>query len=89
MPLLKVDAITCGYGDMEVLTDVSATIEKGEIVSVIGPNGAGKSTLMKAVFGLLHPWTGSIHFADVDISRLEPYDIVKQGMCYVPQVANV
>ena len=89
MPLLKVDSITCGYGDMEVLTAVSARIEEGEIVSVIGPNGAGKSTLMKAVFGLIHPWTGTISFRDRDISALEPYDIVKLRMCYVPQVANV
>ncbi len=89
MPLLKVDAITCGYGDVEVLSDVSAEVNAGEIVSVIGPNGAGKSTLMKAVFGLLHPWKGAISFKDQDISRLEPYDIVKLRMCYVPQVANV
>ena len=89
MPLLKVDSITCGYGDMEVLTDVSAQIEPGEIISVIGPNGAGKSTLMKAVFGLLHPWQGAITFRDTDISRLEPYEIVQQRMCYVPQVDNV
>jgi len=74
---------------MEVLTEVSARIEAGEIVSVIGPNGAGKSTLMKAVFGLLHPWRGSIAFREREISRMQPYDIVRLRMCYVPQVANV
>jgi ABC-type branched-subunit amino acid transport system ATPase component len=89
MPLLTVEAITCGYGDMEVLTEVSARIEAGEIVSVIGPNGAGKSTLMKAVFGLLHPWRGSIAFRETEIARMQPYDIVRLRMCYVPQVANV
>ncbi|HSH41182.1 MAG TPA: ABC transporter ATP-binding protein [Arenicellales bacterium] len=89
MPLLKVDAITCGYGDAEILTDVSASVGEGEIVTVIGPNGAGKSTLMKAVFGLLHPWKGSISYRDRDISRMEPYEIVQLRMCYVPQVANV
>ena len=89
MPLLKVDEITCGYGDMQVLTDVSITVQRGEIVSIIGPNGAGKSTVMKAVFGLLHPWTGKIAFDGIDISRHEPYQIVETGMCYVPQVANV
>ena len=89
MPLLKVDSITCGYGDMQVLTDVSAHVDSGEIVSVIGPNGAGKSTLMKAVFGLIHPWQGSISYRDTDISRMEPYEIVQLRMCYVPQVANV
>jgi len=89
MPLLKVDAISCGYGDVQVLSEVSAEVNDGEIVSVIGPNGAGKSTLMKAVFGLLHPWQGTISFRDRDISRMEPYDIVELRMCYVPQVANV
>jgi len=89
MPLLKVDDVTAGYGDMQVLTDVSIAVEPGEIVSIIGPNGAGKSTLMKAVFGLLHPWQGRIEFDGRDISRLEPYEIVATGMCYVPQVANV
>ena len=89
MPLLKVDGITCGYGDMQVLTDVSIEVKRGEVVSIIGPNGAGKSTVMKAVFGLLHPWTGKIEFDGVDISRHEPYQIVETGMCYVPQVANV
>jgi len=89
MPLLKVEKVTCGYGDMQVLTDVSIEVKRGEIVSIIGPNGAGKSTVMKAVFGLLHPWTGRIEFDGVDISRHEPYQIVETGMCYVPQVANV
>jgi len=89
MPLLKVDRITSGYGDMEVLSEVSISVEEGEVVSIVGPNGAGKSTVMKAVFGLLHPWQGTIGFRDRDISRAEPYDIVTLGMCYVPQVDNV
>lgn len=89
MPLLKAEHVTCGYGDVEVLSDVSAHIEPGEIVSVIGPNGAGKSTLMKCVFGQIHPWRGSITFRDTGISHLEPYEIVRLRMCYVPQVANV
>ncbi|MBW7922202.1 MAG: ABC transporter ATP-binding protein [Rubellimicrobium sp.] len=89
MPLLEVNGITAGYGDSEILRDVSMTVEAGEIVSIIGPNGAGKSTLMKSVFGLLHPKTGSIRFDGHDITHREPYQIVELGMCYVPQVANV
>ncbi len=89
MPLLKAEGVTCGYGDVEVLTDVSAHIEPAEIVSIIGPNGAGKSTLMKCVFGQIHPWRGSITFRDTEISHMEPYEIVRLRMCYVPQVANV
>jgi ABC-type branched-subunit amino acid transport system ATPase component len=88
MPLLKVDNVTAGYGDVEILSGVSI-VRDGEIVSMIGPNGAGKSTLMKTIFGLLHPWHGAIALGDQDISRLSPYQIVERGMCYVPQVANV
>jgi len=89
MPLLKVDAVSAGYGDSEILRGVSIEVGAGEIVSIIGPNGAGKSTLMKTIFGLLHPRQGSIHLDDKDISRSTPYQIVELGMCYVPQVANV
>jgi len=89
MPLLKVDGVTSGYGDMEVLRDVSITVEKGEIVSIIGPNGAGKSTVMKVIFGQLSPWQGKVELHGRDISRLAPYEIVGEGMCYVPQVANI
>ncbi|HEX7022919.1 MAG TPA: ATP-binding cassette domain-containing protein, partial [Trueperaceae bacterium] len=89
MPLLKVDGVTTGYGAMEVLRNVSLEVGEGEIVSIIGPNGAGKSTLMKAIFGLLKPWRGSISFDGRDISGLSPDRIVKQGICLVPQVSNI
>jgi ABC-type branched-subunit amino acid transport system ATPase component len=89
MRLLQVEHVTSGYGDMEVLRGISIHVEPNEIVSIIGPNGAGKSTLMKTIFGLLHPREGSITFREQEISRHSPYDIVKLGMCYVPQVANV
>ena len=89
MPLLQVDRVTSGYGDMEVLREVSVAVEPAEIVSIIGPNGAGKSTVMKVVFGQLKPWQGAVMLDGEDISRLAPHEIVTKGMCYVPQVANV
>ncbi len=89
MALLEVASVTAGYGDSEILRDVSMEVRTGEIVSIIGPNGAGKSTLMKTIFGLLHPRQGSITFDGHDISHLHPYQIVERGMCYVPQVSNV
>lgn len=89
MALLDVQSVTAGYGDTEILRDVSMQVRRGEIVSIIGPNGAGKSTLMKTIFGLLHPRTGSVSFDGSDISALQPYQIVERGMCYVPQVSNV
>ncbi len=89
MPLLKVDGVTSGYGDMEVLHDVSIEVDTHEIVTIIGPNGAGKSTLMKTIFGLLTPTGGEIRFAGRDITGLSPDRIVRLGMAYVPQVENV
>lgn len=89
MPLLSVEQVTGGYGDTEILRRLSMSVEADEIVSIIGPNGAGKSTLMKTVFGLLHPREGRITFDGHDISNMAPHQIVRLGMCYVPQVANV
>jgi len=89
MSLLQVEGVSSGYGDVQILNRVSMTIAENEIISIIGPNGAGKSTLMKTVFGLLHPEEGSITFNGQDISKYQPHEIVKQRMCYVPQVANV
>ncbi len=89
MPLLRAEGVTSGYGDMKVLGEVSMSIDEAEVVSIIGPNGAGKSTFMKTVFGLLKPWEGSIRFNDKEIGGFSPDQIVREGMCYVPQVANV
>jgi len=89
MSLLEVENAVSGYGEMEILHNVSIRVEKGEIVSLIGPNGAGKSTLMKTVFGLLTAWEGYVLFAGEQITRMRPEQIVRRGMCYVPQVENV
>jgi len=89
MSLLEVREVTSGYGDMEVLHGVSIAVEEGQIVSIIGPNGAGKSTLMKTIFGLLRPWRGEIRFKGENITGLPPDQIVRKGMCYVPQLDNV
>jgi ABC-type branched-subunit amino acid transport system ATPase component len=89
MSLLTGEAIHSGYGDMEVLHDVSLHIDEGEIVSIIGPNGAGKSTLLKTIFGLLKPTKGTVTFKERSITGLAPDRIVRLGMAYVPQVENV
>ncbi len=89
MALLTVEGLTTGYGEMEVLRSLSLKVRAGQIVSIIGPNGAGKSTAMKAVFGLLRPWQGSVRFGEREIGGLAPDKIVRLGMCYVPQTDNV
>ncbi|MDH5020225.1 ABC transporter ATP-binding protein [Halobacterium rubrum] len=87
--VLDVDSVDSGYGDVQVLDDLSMRLESEEIVCLIGPNGAGKSTVLKTVFGLLTPWKGSVTFRGEDITGAEPADLVRSGMGYVPQIENV
>jgi neutral amino acid transport system ATP-binding protein len=90
MPLLQVEDVYAGYvKDLDILQGVNFRIEPGELVVVIGPNGAGKSTLAKTIFGLLTPYRGTIVFQNKSITGLKPNQIVRRGMCYVPQIANV
>jgi neutral amino acid transport system ATP-binding protein len=89
-PLLTVEQVYAGYvKDLDILQGVNLVVYPGELVAIIGPNGAGKSTLAKTVFGLLTPHRGSITFKGASIAGLKPDQIVPQGMCYVPQIANV
>ena len=89
MALLEATGIVAGYGDTEILHGVSISVKAGEIVTIIGPNGCGKSTFMKAVVGVVRVKGGSVVFRDTDISSDAPDQIVRAGLCYVPQTANV
>ncbi len=89
MALLEASEVVAGYGETEILHGVSVTVDVGEIVTIIGPNGCGKSTLMKAIVGLVKVRTGSVIFRGADISSKPPEQIVRTGLCYVPQSANV
>jgi len=88
-PVLELDDIVGGYGETQILHGVSMKVEPGEIVAIIGPNGAGKSTAMKAVFGLLRLSSGNIRLLGEDITNTPPDQVVKQGVCYVPQTSNI
>ena len=87
--VLAVEDIESGYGELQVLYDVSMFVEPEEIVCIIGPNGAGKSTVLKTIFGLLEPWSGTVRVGDREISGLAPEDVVRAGVGYVPQTENV
>jgi ABC-type branched-subunit amino acid transport system ATPase component len=84
-PLLRLEDVHAGYGEIEVLRGVSVGVGKGEIVSIIGANGAGKSTLLRAVFGMVKPTSGAIRLDGVDIAGREPVDVLRRGCSYVPQ----
>ncbi|MGK7877436.1 MAG: ABC transporter ATP-binding protein [Xenococcaceae cyanobacterium] len=88
--LLEVENVYAGYvQDLNILQGINFRIKPGELVAVIGPNGAGKSTLAKSIFGLLTPNQGKIIFKGENIAGLKSDQIVRRGMCYVPQISNV
>lgn len=87
--MLTVESLSSGYGQMNVVNDISINISQGEIVVIIGPNGCGKSTLLKTIFGLIKPYSGKMIFKGEDITGSRPFDLVGKGMGFVPQIDNV
>ncbi|HEY9703105.1 MAG TPA: ABC transporter ATP-binding protein [Allocoleopsis sp.] len=89
-PLLEVIDIFAGYvKDLDILQGLNFCVYPGELIAIIGPNGCGKSTSLKTVMGLLNPGQGKIIFKGENIAGLKSDKIVKKGICYVPQIANV
>jgi len=62
LPYLEINELCARYGDVEVLRDVSLSLEQGEVLSLIGPSGSGKSTLLRVLVGLLAPSSGHVAF---------------------------
>jgi branched-chain amino acid transport system ATP-binding protein len=87
--LLKIDSLSAGYGDLQVLTDIDMHVDRGEYVTIVGPNGAGKSTVMKSVFGLTNHIDGTVTFGGAEITAMDPEEIIHKGAGYVPQTNNV
>ena len=85
MSLLSIEKINSGYGEIQVLLDISMHINDGEVVSIIGANGAGKSTLLKTISGLIVPEAGSIQFDGETISGMSPDEIVNRALIHVPE----
>ena len=84
-PLLRLEDVHAGYGEIEVLRGVSADVRANEIVSIIGANGAGKSTLLRTVFGMVKPSRGRILLGDEEIAGRDPVEVLRRGCSYVPQ----
>jgi len=83
--MLKIDKLNFSYDDLKVLWDIDLEVHEGEIVTVVGANGAGKSTTLKNISRLVKPNSGSITFKGTDLSRLEPHQVVEEGIVQVPE----
>ena len=86
---LIVEGVAAGYGGAPIVSDVSLSVGRGEIVSILGPNGAGKSTLLKALVGMLRMPAGTVRLDGAEITNLGTPDLVRRGIGYVPQVNDV
>jgi ABC-type branched-subunit amino acid transport system ATPase component len=86
---LSVQGITAGYGGPPIIDQVSLTAHRGAITAIVGPNGAGKSTLLKAVSGLIRSTAGKVFVEGKEVTGQPVEMLVRRGIAYVPQVANV
>ena len=81
--MLELRNIVGGYGQSTVLRDVSLTVPDASVVALLGPNGAGKSTTLRMASGLLRPREGSIVLEGEDVTRLNPYQRTRRGVCHI------
>ena len=86
---LDVDGLTAGYGGPPIVERVSVRANRGAITAIVGPNGAGKSTLLKAIAGVIRPKAGTVRVEGEVVTGLPAEKLVRRGIAYVPQVANV
>jgi len=83
--MLEVRRLSAGYGRARVLFDIDLEVRGGEVVALLGRNGAGKSTTLKAIMGLVPPSSGEVRFDGRDLRHLQPYEVARLGVGYVPE----
>ncbi len=84
-PLLEIDGLQSGYGDVQVLWDVSLSVGRGDLTCIVGSNGAGKSTLLRTISGLLTPRAGSIRFDGEELAGQPADAVLARGIAHVPE----
>lgn len=89
MRKLQTAEISKSYRRRKVVSDVSVSVEQGEVVGLLGPNGAGKTTSFYMIVGLITPDSGRVMLDDEDITDLAMYQRARRGISYLPQEASV
>lgn len=85
MTLLSAESLSAGYGDSRAITDISLSLEEGELLALVGANGAGKSTLLQVLAGAHRPTTGTISFKGKDATSLTDFQRNRLGISLVPE----
>ena len=84
-PLLRVQSLCAGYGQVQVLWGADLTVERGSIACLVGWNGAGKSTLLRAISGLITPTGGRVLLGNRDLAHATPDEVLTAGIAHVPE----
>jgi branched-chain amino acid transport system ATP-binding protein len=87
--VLTVEGLTCRYGKVTAVSDLSLEVQKGEFVTLIGANGAGKTTTLKAISGLVAPASGQLIFEGEDITTASARRILQLGIAHCPEGRRV
>lgn len=83
-PLLQVRSLGIGHGPRRVLSEVSFSLQRGELLCLLGPNGSGKTTLLRTLLGLLPPQSGEVRLLDRPLSEWSRMALARH-IGYVPQ----
>jgi branched-chain amino acid transport system ATP-binding protein len=84
-PLLRVQSLEAGYGDVQVLWGISLEAAQGAVTTLVGANGAGKTTTLRAIMGSIRPFGGRVVFAGEDVTALPPHVKAARGLVLVPE----
>jgi branched-chain amino acid transport system ATP-binding protein len=82
--ILQVDNVDLGYGTLKVVFGASLHVGRGELVGLVGGNGSGKSTILRAISGMIAPWSGRILFNREEIKGARPHQMAQKGLAHVP-----
>ena len=83
--MLRLDSLSCGYGDMTAVQELTLDIPDGEITAMLGANGAGKSSTIMCIAGHVSVTGGSVIYDDKEITHASPMTRVKAGIAVVPE----
>ncbi|NNM64510.1 MAG: ABC transporter ATP-binding protein [Burkholderiales bacterium] len=89
MSLLELQSVSRRFGALQALSEISLTVQQGELRAVIGPNGAGKTTLFNLISGFFPPSGGSILFDGKPITKVNPASLVQQGIIRTFQITEI
>ncbi len=83
--MLRLESVSCGYGEMKAVQELTLSIPYGEITALLGANGAGKSSTIMCIAGHVSVMSGRIFYKDHEITRATPMARVAEGIAVVPE----